>query len=223
MQQRKSRIFIIYFLLLILLGSIHNIGVNKVKLANISKINILGLGIDNNDLIMERINNLELGNIFFIKKKKLQRIIDQNTLVEKYDIFKVYPSSLYINIQKTNFLARMNYNGVNFIIGSNGKFSNNELYQKELPYIFGSPKIDEFLHFKKIIEVSKLEYKDIKNFYYYASGRWDIEFINEIIVKLPIKDIDNAIQLVFEFLDRSDLQQIKIIDARIKNQIIIND
>ena len=69
MQQRKSRIFIIYFLLLILLGSIHNIGVNKVKLANISKINILGLGIDINDLIMERINNLELGNIFFIKKK----------------------------------------------------------------------------------------------------------------------------------------------------------
>ena len=73
MQQRKSRIFIIYFLLLILLGSIHNIGVNKVKLANISKINILGLGIDNNDLIMERINNLELGNIFFIKKKKIKK------------------------------------------------------------------------------------------------------------------------------------------------------
>ncbi len=213
----------IYFLLLFILGSINNIKLDKINFSNISNIEILGLGNDNNQTLLENINNLKLGNIFFIEKEKLDNLISSNSLVEKYDIFKVYPSSLYVNIKKTKFLARLNQNGNQYIVGSNGKLSNNNLYSQSLPFIFGRPKIDEFLKFKKIIDDSKFEFREIKNFYYFASGRWDIELNNDLLIKLPHKNIDQSLKFVFDFLNNNNLADIDIVDARIRNQIILND
>jgi cell division protein FtsQ len=143
--------------------------------------------------------------------------------VEKYDIFKIYPSSLYINIQKTKFLAKINRDGINYIIGSNGKLSYSEAYNENLPFIFGKPKIEEFLRFKEVIDISKIEYKEIKNLYYFGTGRWDLELKDNLIIKLPENDIKNSLELVFEFLNNENFSNIKEIDARIKDQIILND
>ncbi len=223
MHLRKSNKILIYFLLLLILGSINNIKLDKIYFSNISNIEILGLGNENRQTLLENINNLKLGNIFFLEKEKLDNLISSNSLVEKYDIFKVYPSSLYVNIEKTKFLARLNQNGNNYIIGSNGKLSNNNLNSQSLPFIFGRPKIDEFLKFKKIIDDSKLEFREIKNFYYFASGRWDIELNNDLLIKLPDKNIDQSLKFIFDFLNNNNLVDINIVDARIKNQIILND
>tara|TARA_A100001011_G_C14311379_1_gene845760 strand:+ start:126 stop:797 length:672 start_codon:yes stop_codon:yes gene_type:complete len=223
MHLRKSNKILIYFLLLLILGSINNIKLDKINFSNISNIEILGLGNENHQTLLENINNLKLGNIFFLEKEKLDNLISSNSLVEKYDIFKVYPSSLYVNIEKTKFLARLNQNGNHYIIGSNGKLSNNNLNSQSLPFIFGRPKIDEFLKFKKIIDDSKLEFREIKNFYYFASGRWDIELNNDLLIKLPDKDIDQSLKFIFDFLNNNNLVDINIVDARIRNQIILND
>ena len=222
MHLRKSKKILIYLLLFFLVGSINNIELSKINLSNISKIKISGLGNENNKSLSENIKSLKLGNIFLIKKNKLINLIESNSLVENYDIFKVYPSSLYINIQKTKFLARINYNGINYIVGSNGKLSNNNLYDKNLPFIFGKPRIDEFLRFKKIIDFSKFEYKEIKNLYFFPTGRWDIEFDNNVLIKLSENNVEQNLELVFEFLNNNNFGDIKIIDVRIENQIILN-
>ena len=222
MHLRKSKKILIYLLLFFLVGSINNIELSKINLSNISKIKISGLGNENNKSLSENIKSLKLGNIFLIKKNKLINLIESNSLVENYDIFKVYPSSLYINIQKTKFLARINHNGINYIVGSNGKLSKNNLYDKNLPFIFGKPRIDEFLRFKKIIDFSKFEYKEIKNLYFFPTGRWDIEFDNNVLIKLSEKNVEQNLELVFEFLNNNNFGDIKIIDVRIENQIILN-
>ena len=223
MQVRKSKKILIYFLLLLTVCSINNIALNKISFSKVSNINVLGLGDENNNFLHENIINLKLGNIFFINKKELINLIASNSLVEKYDIFKVYPSSLYIDIKKTEFLARINQNGNNYIIGSNGKLSNNNLYNKDLPFIFGRPKINEFLKLKKMIDISRLKFKEIKNLYYFPIGRWDVELKNNILIKLPDKNINQTLELVFDFLNNDNLNGIKVVDARIKNQIILND
>ncbi len=223
MHQRKSKKILTYFLLLMLIGSINNIGLNKIKFSNISNIEILGLEEQNSNLLLKSINNLKLGNIFFINKKEIQKIIESDSLVEKYDIFKIYPSSLYINIERTKFLARISYNSINYIIGSNGKLSRTEPYRKKLPFIFGKPKVEEFLRFKEIIDMSKFDYKDIKNLYYFANERWDLELTNKIMIKLPKKNFENSLELAFQFLNSDEFNQIKIIDLRVNNQIILND
>ena len=218
MQQRKSKKILIYFFLLLVVGSINNINLNGLKFQNINNINITGLDIKNKLILLKDIENFYLNNIFLINKIDLKNKIESNTLVENYSIFKRYPSSLDINIEKTQILAKINKNGQIFYIGSNGKFIKNNSLNNESPFIFGNPEVFEFFKIKEIIDNSKISYTEIKNLYFFPSKRWDLELIDNTIIKLPNDNINLALNLALEFLNDQ-----KFIDARIKNQIILND
>ncbi|MDA8809164.1 FtsQ-type POTRA domain-containing protein [Candidatus Pelagibacter bacterium] len=218
MQQRKSKKILIYFFLLLVVGSINNINLNSLKFQKINNINITGLDIKNKLILLKDIENFNLKNIFLINKIDLKDEIESNTLVENYSIFKRYPSSIEINIEKTQILAKINKNGQIFYIGSNGKFIKNNSLNNEPPFIFGNPDVFEFFKIKEIIDKSKISYTEIKNLYFFPSKRWDLELIDNTIIKLPKDNIYLALNLAIEFLSDH-----KFIDARIKNQIILND
>ena len=223
MQQRKSKKILIYFFLLLVVGSINNINFNDLKLQNVNNINIVGLDIEDKLTLLKKIENFNLNNIFFINKSDLINEIESNSLVEKYFIFKRYPSSIDINIEKTKFLAKINKNGQVFYLGSNSKFIKNDFSNNQLPYIFGSPEVIEFFDIKEVIDKSKITYKEIKNLYFYPSRRWDLELRNNIIIKLPKDNTNLALNLALEFLYKEEFKDIKMIDARIENQIILDD
>jgi len=223
MHQRKSKKILIYFFLLILVGSINNNSINNLRLEKVKKINIFGLDENDQKIILYNLNNLDLKNIFFINKKSFQNIIENNSLVEDYNVIKKYPYSIDINIKKTNFIARINKNGKFFLVGNNGKLSNNNNSEIQLPYIFGSPEINRILELKKIIDQSNIDYSKIKSLYYFKSKRWDLEFTNNMIIKLPEKIEKEILDKISIFLKNIKLENKKIVDARIKNQIIILD
>ena len=79
MHQRKSKKILIYFFLLILVGSINNNSINNLKLEKVKNVNIFGLEKKDQKVILYNLNNLDLKNIFFINKKKIQNIIDTNS------------------------------------------------------------------------------------------------------------------------------------------------
>ena len=218
MQQRKSKKILIYFFLLLVVGSINNINLNGLKFQNINNINITGLDIKNKLILLKQIENFNLNNIFLINKMDLTDEIESNTLVENYSIFKRYPSSLDINIEKTKFLAKINKNGQIFYIGSNGKFIKSDFSNNQLPFIFGNPEVIEFFYIKEIIDKSKISYSEIKNLYFFPSKRWDLELRDNTLIKLPNEDVGLALNLAIEFLGDN-----KFIDARIENQIILDD
>jgi len=218
MQQRKSKKILIYFFLLLVVGSINNINLNSLKLRNISNINISGLDIKDESTLLKQISNFNFNNIFLINKIDLINEIESNPLVENYSVFKKYPSSLDINIEKTKFLAKINKNSQIFYIGSNGKLVKNVFLNNQLPFIFGNPEIIEFFNIKEIIDESKISYSEIKNLYFFPSKRWDLELRDNTLIKLPNENINFALNLAIDFLDDN-----KFIDARIKNQIILND
>ena len=223
MHQRKSKKILIYFFLLFLVGSINNIDINDLKFQSITDINIIGLEDKENSILLKKIKDLNLESIFLINKNNLINQIESNSLVEKYFIFKKYPSSLNINIKKANFLARINKNGKIFVLVSNGKLIENTYSNNQLPFVFGNPDIIEFFNIKKTIHESKISYEEIKNLYFFLSKRWDLELRNNIIIKLPNDNTEEALKLALEFLHSNEFKDIKIIDARIKNQIILND
>jgi len=218
MQQRKSKKILIYFFLLLVVGSINSINFNGLKLQNINNINIIGLGNKDKSNLIKQIENFNLNNIFLIRKIDLTNEIESNSLVENYSIFKRYPSSLEINIEKTKFLAKINKNGQIFYIGSNGKLIKNNSVNNQLPFIFGNPEVIEFFEIKEIIDKSKISFSEIKNLYFFPSKRWDLEFRDNTIIKLPNDNVNLVLNLAMEFLDNN-----KFIDARIKNQIILDD
>ena len=223
MHQRKSKKILLYFFLLFLVGSINNIDINDLKFQSITDINIIGLEDKENSILLKKIKDLNLKSIFLINKNNLINQIESNSLVEKYFIFKKYPSSLNINIEKTNFLARINKNGKIFVLSSNGKLTKNTYSSNQLPFVFGNPDIVEFFNIKKTIDESKISYEEIKNLYFFLSKRWDLELRNNIIIKLSNDNTKDGLKLALEFLHSNEFKDIKIIDARIKNQIILND
>ena len=223
MHQRKSKKILIYFFLLFLVGSINNININNLKFQSIKNINVTGLENEDNSIISKKIKNLKLNNIYLINKKDLNTLIESNNLVEKYFIFKKYPSSLNINIDKTSFLARISKNGKIYDLGSNGKLIENKYSNNQLPFVFGNPEIIEFFNIKKIIDESQISFEEIESLYFFLSKRWDLKLRNNIIIKLPNDNVKESLKLASEFLHNNEFKDIKIIDARIKNQIILND
>ena len=223
MHQRKSKQIFIYLFLLFLFGSITNTSLNNTQILNLEKVIVSGLDEENNRKLIKKINNLKLKNIFFLNENKIKEIIETNNLVENYKISKIYPSTLDIKINKTKSLAKINRNGQILFLGSNGKFSEKISQNKKLPFIFGKPKVSEFLYIKKIIDDSKFSYDEIKNLYFFPSKRWDIELNNSIFLKLPKNDLKNTLNYIFNFLANNNLKDNTIIDARIETQIVIND
>ena len=223
MHQRKSKKILIYFFLLFLVGSINNINIDNLKFQSIKNINVTGLENEDNSIISKKIKNLKLDNIYLINKKDLNTLIESNNLVEKYFIFKKYPYSLDINIDKTSFLARISKNGKIYDLGSNGKLIENKYSNNQLPFVFGNPEIIEFFNIKKIIDESQISFEEIESLYFFLSKRWDLELRNNIIIRLPNDNIKESLKLASEFLHNNEFKDIKIIDARIKNQIILND
>ena len=223
MHQQKGKIILIYFFIFLIVGSINNNSLNRIQLEKIKNIKISGLDEDQNINLLEKISNLNLENIFLLNGNEISKIISSNSLVENYEMFKKYPHTLDIKIEKTNFLAKINSNGKIFLVGSNGKLSNIKFSDKELPFIFGKPEIDDFIKFTNIIDQSKFSLNEIKNLYFFPSKRWDVEFKNNIILKLSKNHVRFSLDQAFKLLNDNNFRHIKIIDARIKNQIILND
>ena len=222
MLQQINKKIIFYISLVIILGTFNNKNLKNFDLPKINMVNIEGIEFNDNEYL-KIMNLIKLNNLFSIQKSQIKEILNSNNLIEEYEIFKKYPSSLEIKIEKTNFLASTNINGKNYLVGSNGKFINTKDYSQNLPFIFGNFETEKFLEFKNIILQTEFEYNNIENFYYFPSGRWDIEMISGILIKLPITGIKESLNLSIELLNNIEFSNIKILDIRQKNQIIIND
>ncbi|WP_440919928.1 cell division protein FtsQ/DivIB [Candidatus Pelagibacter sp.] len=222
MHQRKSKKILIYFFLLIILSSVSNLNLYNSSFDNIKTISVIGLNENDKNKIINDLEYLKLEKIFFLKKDKIIKIIQRYSIIEKFKIFKKYPSSLIINIEKAKLLAKMQYQNKIYYIGSNGKLSKDNYTQEELPYIFGAPDVIEFLNFQKTLVQSKIDYNHIKSLFFFKSKRWDIKLKNNITVKLPKKVDKLTLNNLWTILNDNRFENIKIIDLRINNQIILD-
>ena len=222
MLQQINKKIIFYISLVIILGTFNNKNLKNFDLPKINMVNIEGIEFNDNEYL-KIMNLIKLNNLLSIQKSQIQEILNSNNSIEEYEVFKRYPSSIEIKIVKTNFLASTNINGKNYLVGSNGKFISTKVYSKNLPFIFGNFETEKFLEFKNIILQTEFEYNNIENFYYFPSGRWDIEMISGVLIKLPITGIKESLNLSIDLLEDKEFSNIKILDIRQKNQIIIND
>ena len=97
------------------------------------------------------------------------------------------------------------------------------LLNNKLPYVFGELSIKHFFELKQILEYSNFPFENIKKFYFFPSKRWDIELNNNIVFKLPKDNLKKAINNAINFIDLEKQDIEKIIDLRVKNQIIVYD
>jgi len=223
MRQIKSKKIFLYIFLFFILGTTHNLYLNKFNFPKIDTIEIVGLNKEEQNKILKDLNFLDMHNLFFLNRVEIKKIVSSYSFVESFSVFKKFPSTLIIDIKKTTILANRYIDGVNFLIGSNGKLIKSEKKINDIPLVFGNFENNEFLKLKKMIDISSLPYLDIDSIYYFESKRWDIKMKNGILIKLPNEKTSIALKFAVDLLLDDKFKQIKVIDTRLNNQIILNE
>ena len=222
MHQLISKKVIIYLCLFFLLATVNNSSIINLRLPKIEKIKISGFSLDQNTHVRDIIESLKSKNIFFINQFEIKKDIFSDNIIEELNIFKNYPSTLIVDIKKTQFLAVTKKDGDDYFIGRNGKLIKKNQSISKLPYVFGDLNINDFLEFKNNIDNSNFEFKQILNLYYYKSKRWDIETSKGYLIKLPRENISEILNLFVRLSKEKKFNDKRMIDFRQKRQIILD-
>ena len=196
MLQSKSKKILIYFFLFLIIGTLNNKNLTNLNFPTLNNIIVSGLDEKDNLELINKLNFLKVDNLFFLNKSKINEIIDSNNFVEKFSIYKIYPSSIEIEIEKTRLLIKTDNN---YYLGSNGKFMKINDQINDIPTIFGNFDVSEFFLLKDIIEKSNFKFENIDKLYFLPSKRWDIETKNGILIKLPKDKLMESFQLLDAF------------------------
>ncbi len=218
---------IFYIFVILLLSTFNNINIHELKknFFLIENIKINGL---NEKLTLDINSKLEKylrSNLFLLNKENIQNDMNEFPFIEGYTIFKKYPSQIILNIRETELIAKTFDNNKIQYIGSNGKMIGENYYEnkKKLPKVFGNFKTPELLSVFLILENNNFMLSEITDLYYFNSGRWDVKFKNNLLIKLPITKLDNSINIAKKFIEKEKITGNIIIDLRVANQVIISN
>ena len=185
----------------------------------VNQINIEGLSSIDTKKISKELNFLLYKNILFASKKEIQQVMSKYNIIEEYNIKKIYPSTINIKIQPTEFVARLSSNDQ--LVGSNGKLIVDKENSMLLPYIFGKFSSKNFLKFKKNITRSKFTFIKLKTLYFFPSNRWDILTHDDILIKLPQNNVSKSLDTAHKVISNDNFKNKSIIDLRVNNHLVI--
>ena len=152
MPQKKNKKIFIYFFLFLILSSTNNQILKKIDYPKLRNIQVLGLDTIENLEVENKLTHLKLQNLFFLSPFQIKEILDENSLIETYSVFKKFPSTIIIKIKKTRILASTYKNGFNYYIGSNGKLIKAKNNKIDKPFVFGNFTNKEFLKLPKNLQ-----------------------------------------------------------------------
>ena len=222
----KKKIYF-YLLILIFLSTTFNFEFiakfNKLNLIN--NIKIEGINEKESSDLEKKLKVFINKNIFTINKQEVQKILEDNNFIDSYNIVKIFPSKLLVNIKKTKFVGKTILDGKKFYIGENRKFTEISLVAKEynLPQVFGIFQAHEFLKLQKILNKNGFNLDEIKKYYYFKNNRWDIQNEDGVVLKLPSQNVEKALTNYKSLLEANKIIKSKLIDLRMKNKIILKD
>ena len=217
---KKNKI-IIYLISLLILSTTNGKFVKNqnVYSSTINQVNIRGLSDTDNKKIYNELNSLFYQNILFVGKKEIQRVISNYNIIEEYNIKKIYPSTININIKPTKFIAKLSNNDQ--LVGANGKLIEDRDNNEILPYMFGEYNSRDFLILKNNIDKSKFTFREFKTLYFFPSNRWDILTNDDILIKLPQDNFSTALDLAHKIISSDNFKNKKLIDLRVNNHLIL--
>ena len=192
-------------------------------LFKIENIEIKGNFLINKSKIEEKLSTIRKENIFFIKREDIERPLKEVDFLHKVEVKKRYPSTIIIKIFETKPVAILFKNQVKYIIDSSSNLISfkKDMELNNLPGIFDEDAENNFINFFNQLEKNNFPNKQIKNFYYFQIGRWDLQLLNNKIIKFPHNNIDEAIIKAIELLSREDFKNYNIIDLRVEGKIIV--
>ena len=216
--KKKRVIAILLFILLTTINPHQEISFNKFNLKKIE--------IENNSLLDEKeikkllvsINNK---NLIFLKFKEIENALMKNNFIEGFNIKKKYPNTLKIKIFEKKPIAILINKKKKFYLSEKIdliKFRNLQNYD-DLPYVFGNK--NNFKIFYENLKEINFPLSIIKKYTFFGSNRWDIETVDEKLIKLPTNNYSNSLENYLKMRKKNNFSKYKIFDYRVNNQIIL--
>jgi cell division septal protein FtsQ len=195
----------------------------KYTFFEIKNIKIVNNFIIKENVIKEKLSKIHNKNIFLVKRNDIEESLEEINFLEKIEVKKKYPDTIIIKIFETKPVANLLKNQVKYILDSSSNLIlfENDLNFNKLPYIFGEDAENNFIHFLNQLNNNSFPNKEIINFFYFQVGRWDVQLINNKIIKFPYNNVEDAIKKSIELLKRKDFENYNIIDLRIDGKIIV--
>ena len=221
---KKLSVILSSFLLIVILSTFNpnnfnfNFNFFKIKKIEIKNLKIL----DEKEIKNLFYNKLYDSSLFILDKKKINDILNNNKLIESVELKKIYPSKLQIIIYEKETIAIINFKQTKYYLTKSGEeieFFQNFILEK-LPNIFGKQK--NFLEVYSALSKLKFPISEIRSFYYFDIGRWDIILNNNKVIKLPVINFVDSLKNYMELNKKINFKKYSIFDYRIKDQLILN-
>ena len=211
---KKQKIYF-YFIIFFFFTKIFNTNLSnffskKFKVEYIEKFD--------DNLNIKEINDLEEKNIFNINKKTLRSSLSNNPLVKYFEIKKIFPNTLKVNLVKSTPIAKIIENENYLYIGDNGKVFKTKKLFNSIPEIIGEKDLKNINYILQTLNNSSFALEDIKIIKIYPSKRFDIIFSNGRTIKFPLEIEDKFMKYAFEIFNNEGMQ--RIIDLRLNKKII---
>ena len=192
---------------------------------NLKKIEVTGLTNLNKDEILIFFNKFKNSSIFLVPVKEISNEIKKNKWIKEVNIRNDYKNTLKVNIKEETPIGIYENNNQKILFSKNlvileilGK---NHDYKNLISFYGENSIINSKYLISKIDQDIK---KMIQSAIFIENRRWNIRLKNKITLKLPEKNLKEAInnyKKIYSNLSNKDLKDIEIIDLRIPNQAII--
>ena len=159
-------------------------------------------------------------NLMALNIEKINSLIINYDLIENASLKKIYPDKIIIEIKEREIIAIVNKNKDKFFISRDNKLLkfNNDIANDKLPNVFGDYK--KFVKFYEDLGFLNFNLNNIKAYYYFEVGRWDILTKNKKLIKLPTLDYEKSITNYLN-LDNNLIKNHSVFDYRIKDRLIL--
>ena len=194
-----------------------------------SKFNIKEIIIENNSVldsseIKQNLSFLYEKRLFFLNIKKIEKNLKNINFIESFSVKKIYPNKIKIILLEKKPIAILQNKREKFYISNKGnliKFKNIEIYNN-LPSVFGDRNGNDFYSLYKNLKNMEFPLEQIKSFYFFETGRWDLNMNDSKVIKLPVNDYLYSVENFMKLINDNTFNHYKIFDYRIKDQLILN-
>ena len=221
------RKFITIFRLVLLLLILSTFNPNSsnlyIKIFPIQKVEISNLKIlDSIELENYFLNNIEENNLLYFKDEKIGKLTKKYELINSVEVKKVFPNKVKLKIIEKIPIGILYEGKRTFYIIEDGNVINffKNLKLENLPSIYG--KRENFINIYNTLIKENFPLNEIKAFYFFEIGRWDIILKNKKIIKLPPENFDKRIKDFIKIMNHKNFDKYTIFDYRIKKQLILN-
>ena len=171
--------------------------------------------------LKSNLNFLLNTSLFFLNREEISKVIRKHNFILNIQLKKKYPSTLKIVIiEKIPVVIQISGEKKFYITKKNEKinFIDLQIYD-HLPLVFG--KYKNFDIFYNALEKNNFKINEIKSFYYFDVGRWDIVLKNEKVIKLPEKNYLNLLPKINSIINDDSFSKFIVFDFRIEDQLIL--